>query len=402
MTGQPAGDAIARFYTQHPYPPPIADLDGYRRTWTDHRRREDTLRLWPDGSIGDERTILVAGCGTAQAAKYAVRYPRSQVVGIDVSDRSIDETRRLVARHGLHNVEVQRLPIEEVTALGASFDHVVCTGVLHHLADPDAGLAALASVLRPGGVLEAMVYAPYGRTGVYMLQEYCRLAGVTPSAGDLHELVEVLREIPLSHPLSHLLRDTPDFSDPDALADALLNPRDRAYSVPDLMEFIHRAGLRFSRWVRQAPYRPGCGAMSETPHRRRLAQLSASDQFAAMELFRGTMVRHSFIARPIGDDAHDVDADDTADGSAIPVRSATAIAVTERIPPPWSAALLNRAHSERDLVLFVDDEQHRAFAAIDGVRTCGELGLDPVFVERLWQHDLIVVDTSAVGTNRPG
>ena len=58
MTGQPAGDAIARFYTQHPYPPPIADLDGYRRTWTDHRRREDTLRLWPDGSIGDDRVDL--------------------------------------------------------------------------------------------------------------------------------------------------------------------------------------------------------------------------------------------------------------------------------------------------------------------------------------------------------
>ena len=211
MTDQSEGDAITRFYEEHPYPPPVADLDDYRRVWTDDRRREETLRLWPDGSTGDARTILVAGCGTSQAAKYAVRYPRSHVVGIDVSDRSIDETLRLIERHDLANVEVHRLPIERVAELGASFDHVVCTGVLHHLADPDAGLGALASVLGPGGALEAMVYAPYGRTGVYMLQEYCRLAGVTPSADELDELVEVLREIPLAHPLSHLLRDTPDF-----------------------------------------------------------------------------------------------------------------------------------------------------------------------------------------------
>jgi 2-polyprenyl-3-methyl-5-hydroxy-6-metoxy-1,4-benzoquinol methylase len=45
--------------------------------------------------------------------------------------------------------------------------------VLHHLADPDAGLRALRSVLKPEGAIDLMVYARYGRTGISMLQDYC-------------------------------------------------------------------------------------------------------------------------------------------------------------------------------------------------------------------------------------
>ncbi len=235
-----------------------------------------------------------------------------------MSERSIDETRRLVDRHDLANVELHRLPIEQVARLGERFDHVVSTGVLHHLSDPDVGLAALASVIAPGGVLDAMVYAPYGRTGVYMLQEYCRLLGVQPTGDDIRELVDVLRELPLGHPLGHLLRNTPDFADDDALADALLNPRDQAYSVREVMGLLDRAGLRFGRWLRQAPYLASCGSMNLLAHRQRIEALPTAEQYAAMELFRGTMVRHSFIARPADDPIVDVRFDDDRGGDSSP------------------------------------------------------------------------------------
>jgi len=391
------GDEIAAFYERHPYPPPVDDLAATRRDWTDDRRRVEALRVWPDGSVGEQRTILVAGCGTSQAAKYAVRYPRAGIVGIDVSERSIAETRRLVDHHGLTNVELRRLPIEEVAQLGETFDHVVSTGVLHHLADPGAGLAALGSVIAPGGALEAMVYAPFGRTGVYMLQDYCRLLGVQPTSDDIAKLVDALRELPLGHPLGHLLRNTPDFADDDALADALLNPRDQAYAVDELLALIDRSGLHFSRWIRQAPYLPSCGSMSELAHRQRIEQLPIADRYAAMELFRGTMVRHGFIARRVDDPIIDVRFD-ASWRRFVPMRTTTSIAVTERVPESWAAALLNRAHTDRDLVLFVTEEQRAVFEAIDGRRSCSELGADREFFERLWQHDLIVVDTSNVST----
>ena len=133
--------------------------------------------------------ILVAGCGTWQAAKYALCRPDARVVGIDVSTTSLDHTEQLKRKYNLTNLETRQLPIESAAALDRHFDLIVCTGVLHHLADPDAGLRALRSVLKPEGAMYLMVYAPYGRTGVYMLQDYCRRLGIGTSEREISDLI---------------------------------------------------------------------------------------------------------------------------------------------------------------------------------------------------------------------
>ena len=390
-------DPVAVFYDHHPYPPPVADLDGFAAGALDaHAARVEHHRVWPRRAVGTVSTLLVAGCGTSQAVRHALRRPTARVVGIDVSEAAVEHTRRLAARHGIDNLEVHRLPLEHVAELGKRFDHVVCTGVLHHLADPAAGLARLRDVLAPGGALTLMVYARYGRLGVYMLQEYCRRLGITPSTAELSDLVATLREMPLGHPLGRLLRETRDFHNADALADALLNPRDRAYSVPELFDLLSGSGLRFGRWTHQAPYLPDCGSMSETPHATRIAALPLADQFAAVELFRGTITRHTVIAfdaadRPSGH----LDFSDSSSARWRPIRVSSAIAVEERLPPGAAAALLNRTHTATDLVLFATGPELEIFRRIDGDLTIGDLGTAAVpFIERLFRHDLVVIDAS--------
>ncbi|WP_114854595.1 class I SAM-dependent methyltransferase [Brachybacterium sp. YJGR34] len=389
-------DVIAQFYDRHPYPPP-ANLDAAAPRSALERRAAHHL-LWPARPVPETHRVLVAGCGTSQAVRHALLDPTAEVVGIDVSARSLEHSRRLVARHGVTNLELRRLPIEDVAALGARFDHIVCTGVLHHLADPAAGLQALRGVLAPGGAVTLMVYAPYGRAGVYLLQDYCRRLGVSTETADIADLVATLREIPPGHPISPLLRGTRDFADDDALADALLNPRDRAYSVPQLLELLEGAGLRMRRWARQAPYLPDCGSISETPHGRRIAELPAVEQHAALELFRGTMLRHTVLAAAADDPgAEQPDPTDPELAAARPIPSPTALAVQEkdRLPPGIAAALLNRAHTETDLVLFVDAAELALFRRIDGERTIAALGPGaPAFVRRLLRHDLVVLDAS--------
>ena len=167
--------------------------------------------------------------------------------------------------------------------------------------------------------------------------------------------------------------------------------------MPELFELVDGAGLRFGRWVRQAPYLPDCGTMSETPHAARIAALAAPEQHALMELYRGTITRHTAIL---------FDADDATSGTLdfgagdverwIPIRVPSAVAVEERLPPGAAAALINRAHRDTDLVLFADRRQAAIFRSIDGRRTIGELGTDAApFVERLWRHDLVVLDTNS-------
>ena len=402
-----AADQVRRFYDQHPYPPPVADLDRYRQLWLDPaRRRADYHLMWPTTTYREDQEVLIAGCGTAQAAKHALRQPEARVTGIDVSATSIQHTQALKRQYNLANLEVHQLPIERVDELGRSYDKIVCTGVLHHLPDPDAGLRALRSAMKPDGAMHLMVYAPYGRTGIYMLQEYCRRLGIGTSDQEITDLAAALMELPAGHPLEHLLREAPDFRRRAALADALLHPQDRAYSVPQLFEYLKRGGLTFGRWIRQAPYLAQCGALASTPHASRLAQLSAQEGYAAVELFRGTMVRHSLVAyrtdRPGA--SQPICFDDDRWLTHVPIRLPRTLIIEERLPPGAAAVLINQSHTYPDLYLPINAQEKRLFKAIDGRRTIAQIVRQAAtqtvqrqhraFFERLWWYDQVVFDAS--------
>src|SRR5215467_3159286 len=207
-----------------PYPAPLASLDKHRELYKNPARRRALFHLiWPAERPRANLDILVAGCGTSQAARYALREPDARVTAIDISETSLAHTRELKQRYKLENLELHRLAIENVHELGRSFDLIVCTGVLHHLPDPDIGLCALRGVLRPEGAMHLMVYARYGRTGIYMMQEYCRLLGI--GEDDLGDLGATLNALPSEHPISNVLRREKEFHRPEGMADALLHPQ---------------------------------------------------------------------------------------------------------------------------------------------------------------------------------
>ncbi len=401
-------DEIRDFYEKMPYPAPLANLDDHRDLYKNpERRRAEFHLIWPHKQPREGQEILIAGCGTSQAAKYALREPDARITAIDVSETSLRHTRDLQRKYNLQNLDLQKLPIESVQEMGRTFDLVVSTGVLHHLPDPDHGLRALRSVLRPEGAMRLMVYARYGRAGIYMMQEYCRLLEVGTSTADLKDLGAVLGALPNDHPIAGVLRRSNDFRRPEAMADALLHPQDRSYTVPEMYAWLDRCGMSFGRWVEQAPYLPHCGMLAKSPHAARLASLPSRSQHAAVELFRGTMVAHNFIAyrddrsqerEPIallGDDWREY----------IPIALPWTTCVRERLPPGCVAVLINKSHTFTDLILTVDAFEDRLLDAIDGRRTLAEIlgaaardanderrALD--FFERLWRYDQVVFDAS--------
>ncbi len=403
-------DRVRAFYESRPYPAPITNLDRHREIYRDPDRRRALFHLlWPTEAPRADREILVAGCGTSQAAIHALREPEARVTAIDISETSLRHTRDLQQKYGLRNLDLHRLAIEEVGQLGRMFDQIVCTGVLHHLPDPDIGLHALRGVLMTDGAMHLMVYAAYGRAGIYMMQEYCRLLGVGPSDEELRHLGIAIGALPPDHPIAGVARRAKDFGNPDALADALLHPRDRAYTVPQLYAWLERCGLSFGRWFEQAPYLPQCGAMARMPHAARLALLSPPLQHAAVELLRGTMAKHNLVVyrddRPA--ESQPIGFDGDAWRGYVPLRLPWTLCVRDRAPPGSAAVLINRAHTYSDLALPIDLAQDRMFAAIDGHRPIDEIlriAAGPGaaaharrFFEQLWQYDHIVFDA----TNAP-
>ena len=402
---------VRAFYERLPYPAPVTDLDGYRECWRQQERRRVAFHLlWPGVRYRDNLDVLVAGCGTSQAAKHAMREPTASVTAIDISESSLQRTRELKDKYELDNLELHQLNLERVETFGRRFDKIVCTGVLHHTPDPDTGLRALRGVLKPGGAMHLIVYATYGRTGIYMLQNYCRVLGVRALDQELTDLAATLGELPHGHPLAYLLNRAKDFRTPPAPADALLHPQDRAYTVPQLYDWLERCGCSFGRWTLQAPYLAQCGMVARSPHAPRLAQLAAEKQHAALELLRGTMAKHELVAYRDDStiDEESIRFDDDAVLNYVPLRLPAAITVRERLPAGAAAGLLNPSHRHTDIFLPIVASEECLVDNIDGARSIKDIlriaeddpryELDEPgaleFFEQLWRHDQIVFDAS--------
>ena len=165
---------------------------------------------------------------------------------LDRSAAALKIAQARAAARGLTNIVWEQRSLLELPGSGLGpFDYIDCCGVLHHLPDPAAGLRALLSVLAPGGGLGLMVYAPHGRTGVYMLQDALRLlapADEAPAAR-LDVAKRVMRHLPETAWLRRngFLDDHVNGGDA-GLYDLLLNPRDRAFTVRELHALLAGGG----------------------------------------------------------------------------------------------------------------------------------------------------------------
>lgn len=304
-----------------------------------------------------------------------MRQPQARVVGIDISDRSLQHSQTLARHCAVENLTLHQLPIERVGQLNQQFDLIVCTGALYHLEDPEAGLCALRGVLRCNGAMVLMLYGQYGRAGVYMYQDYCKLLGVGLENQELADLRHVLQYCPNDHPLAPMLKQTPDFNNSVGLADLLLNPRDKAYTVAEIHTWLQRCGMKMCRWFHQAPYLPGCSVLAHGPHCQRLNDLAEPDQHAAMELFGGSISKHEFIA--CRDDRRAGDYTISFRGKAwrhyVPVRFPGISIETQDLPKGVLARLRNNQHMDPEITIDFDQERVLLCQAMADDRTISEI-----------------------------
>jgi SAM-dependent methyltransferase len=198
--------------------------------------------------------ILIAGCGTNQAAVFAYTNRPAKVTAIDVSETSLKHQQYLKDKHGLHNLELHLLSIEELSTLGLDFDLIVSTGVLHHMAAPLTGMKALADCLRPDGAMGLMLYATYGRTGIYLLQSVFRDFGLQQDEASLNVVKDVLANLPADHPIQNYFKISTDWHFDAGLVDMFLHGRDRSFTVDECIDLVTTAGLAFQGWLYKSPY----------------------------------------------------------------------------------------------------------------------------------------------------
>ncbi len=242
---------------------------------------------------------LVAGGGTGDGAimlaqHLADRGSPAEVVHLDVSAaaQSIAEAR--AGQRKLGNLRFVTGSLLDLPKLELGrFDYIDCCGVLHHLADPAAGLATLADALTQEGGIGLMVYGALGRTGVYHVQDLLRrFAGDEPPARRIELARRLLRQLPPTN----WFRRNPTVGDHvnagDAgLYDLLLHSRDRAYTVPELDALVRGAGLEITALIEPWRYEPA-SYLSDAAFLKRLADLDRLERARLAELIAGNLKTH--------------------------------------------------------------------------------------------------------------
>ena len=297
-------DHLIAQYEAYPYPA-RDPRDEAKRLITGSPSHLDEVNHYVFAGRLDHRRplrALVAGGGTGDgtiqiAQQMADAGNPGRVVYLDLSAaaRQIAEAR--AAARGLTNIEFRTGSLLEPG--DGVYDYIDCCGVLHHLPDPAAGLAALAARLDPGGGMGIMVYAPLGRTGVYPMQSALRALtrGLPPK-----EQVALARRVLAASPKTNWLLNNPHISDhrgPDAdLYDLLLHSCDRPYTVTELGELAVAAGLNVAVLISPAAYDPATW-IKDPRLLKRLEGMNFLAKAALAEQLSGAMTKHvAYLTRP--------------------------------------------------------------------------------------------------------
>lgn len=323
---------------------------------------------------------LIAGGGTGDALIQLATVLHTAGKPYDITYIDLSEASRKIAEErakirGLPSIRFITGDLTDAPELG-TFDYIDCCGVLHHLPDPLVGFRALSKALNPDGGLGFMVYAPYGRSGVYPLQEaFGKLFADLSPKERLVAAKAAVKRLPSGHPFKRN-RVLVDHEASDAgFYDLLLHSQDQAFDVTRLCQTLEDAGLGLSSFVEPARYEPERFIkVSEA--------LSDVEKMAVAEKLDGTMKTHIGYARLLG-------------SPSTPAKpSPKGVPNLKGVP---AQALAKMVAAKGQIEIASDGEKNRLtlpktsaslIAGIDGRRTLAQLqaasGLDPIAFNAAW------------------
>ena len=299
-------DPVKAQYEALPYPPRDPKDETKRLIVGSPSRTAELAHFVFGGKRDFTRPFraLVAGGGTGDAAimlgqQMADLGDAAEIVYLDWSSASRKVAQARAQARGLTNMKFVSASLIDYATLGLGrFDYIDCCGVLHHLPDPPATLAALTDSLTPDGGIGMMLYGRLGRTGIYQAQDMMR--AVIAAGDDIPAQVALARKLLAQLPDSNWLKRNTLITDhltagDSGVYDLLLHARDRAYDIGEIGALLGGAGLRLAGFIPPARYEPA-SYLSDATLLRRVASLPPLARAAFAENLSGTMITHIFYA----------------------------------------------------------------------------------------------------------
>lgn len=230
---------VRRHYGLYPYPkyPLLASIDRcstYALNLTALWARFNGVLPPPE-----LQRILIAGCGSFAPYPFALANPGTAITALDLSRRSLRRARMHCLLHGLRNVAYIAGDLCAPEVAPGPYGMIDAFGVLHHLEDPQAGLASLVTRLGTGGILRVMVYSRFARREEESIRRALRLLRVRRP----EQVLDMVRRSKQGSRLRRFFEASDEMTFRAGVADALLHPRVHTFRINELMEIVAASGL---------------------------------------------------------------------------------------------------------------------------------------------------------------
>ncbi len=231
------GQKVRAQYEEHPYP-----------RWLDLHRVTPT-----DRQLALTHNHLIAGCGTGYATcQLALRYPNVSFTALDLSLASLSYAKGKADALGLRNISFMQADILALEGLAGPFDHIDCSGVLHHMADPVAGWGALKEKLAPGGRMHIGLYSELGRADIVAARALIAEQEFPATHQGIVAARQAIADLPSDHPAKPVLRRQ-DFYSTASCRDLLFHVQEHRFTIPMISDALDQLGLKFDGFSQLDP-----------------------------------------------------------------------------------------------------------------------------------------------------
>ena len=194
-------------------------------------------------STNEKLNILIAGCGTGIQILEASRYSNCEVTAIDLSKTSISYAKRKIEEYGMSNINFIEMDLLELTHLNKKFDLIECSGVLHHMQNPEKGLANLIESLETNGFLKLGLYSKYARQEIIKARELIIGKEIEPNI----DAIRNFRNNVLNGTIKQInkIRNWSDFYSTSMCRDLCFHTQEKCYSLIEIKNMLENANLEF-------------------------------------------------------------------------------------------------------------------------------------------------------------
>jgi SAM-dependent methyltransferase len=233
-------------YENYSYPEPVQDIEKELIEKNIVYYDDPTYnwhKIFPEKAFSKNKiSVLIAGCGTEQAAIIAKLSPQHDVIGVDLSSNSLKNQKRLIDKHKINNLKLICSDFRELK-FEQKFDLIISTGVIHHLEDPGSALKYFYENIKDDGAISLMVYGNKSTFATNELRKLFFQLNLRQNKEGIEYVRKIFNKINPAHPGVIHTKNSSELKYDSGIVDHILHQSEHFYSIREFNTLLNNNKL---------------------------------------------------------------------------------------------------------------------------------------------------------------